>query len=243
MPMTEAEWLACDDPHKMLVFLRGGKAGTRKLRLFAVGCCRRYWLYLRDEVGRNAVEVAERHADGFASDEELFRADMDAEDIVLTHEPEDELKCASASAADFELFEDDIVERRDSRQNWCAASAASASAHQVAAFRAITANGDTHSIEYHAAYQAERADQAKLLRCLFGAEFHKPSGSVVCWRTAVATSVADAIYADRAFDRLPILADALEDAGCDNRDILDHCRQPGEHARGCWVVDLVLGKA
>jgi hypothetical protein len=54
--------------------------------------------------------------------------------------------------------------------------------------------------------------------------------------------LAQAISDDRAFDRLPILADALEDAGCDNADILDHCRMPGEHARGCWVVDLILGK-
>jgi hypothetical protein len=62
------------------------------------------------------------------------------------------------------------------------------------------------------------------------------------WRTSNVTALAQAIYCDRAFDRLPILADALEDAGCDNADILNHCRQPGEHVRGCWVVDLVLGK-
>jgi len=63
------------------------------------------------------------------------------------------------------------------------------------------------------------------------------------WRTTTVAQLAEAIFANRAFDRLPILADALEDAGCTNRDILDHCRQPGAHARGCWVVDLVLGKS
>jgi hypothetical protein len=52
-----------------------------------------------------------------------------------------------------------------------------------------------------------------------------------------------AIYDDGAFDRMPILADALEDAGCTSQDILNHCRQPGEHCRGCWVVDLLLGRA
>jgi hypothetical protein len=51
-----------------------------------------------------------------------------------------------------------------------------------------------------------------------------------------------AIYDDRAFDRLPVLADALEDAGCTDRTILAHCRSGGEHVRGCWVVDLLLGK-
>jgi hypothetical protein len=53
---------------------------------------------------------------------------------------------------------------------------------------------------------------------------------------------AEGIYADRAFDRLPILADALQDAGCENPDVLGHCRGDGPHVRGCWVVDLVLGK-
>jgi hypothetical protein len=54
--------------------------------------------------------------------------------------------------------------------------------------------------------------------------------------------LAQAIYTDRAFDRMPILADALEDAGCTNQDILEHCRGGGEHVRGCWVVDLLLAK-
>jgi hypothetical protein len=54
--------------------------------------------------------------------------------------------------------------------------------------------------------------------------------------------MAEVIYADSAFDRLPVLADALEEAGCTISDILDHCRGPGPHVRGCWVVDLLLGK-
>ena len=53
---------------------------------------------------------------------------------------------------------------------------------------------------------------------------------------------AQAIYDEPAFDRLPILADAVTDAGCDNADILTHCRGDGRHVRGCWVVDLLLGK-
>jgi hypothetical protein len=55
--------------------------------------------------------------------------------------------------------------------------------------------------------------------------------------------IVKAIYDERAFERMPILADALEDAGCDDQDILNHCRQSGEHVRGCWVLDLLLGKA
>ena len=62
------------------------------------------------------------------------------------------------------------------------------------------------------------------------------------WNDHTVPRIAQAIYGERAFDRMPILADALEDAGCDNADILGHCRQPGPHVRGCWVVDLLLGK-
>jgi hypothetical protein len=64
----------------------------------------------------------------------------------------------------------------------------------------------------------------------------------LAWNDGTVVKLASDIYEERAFDRLPILADALEDAGCAHPDFLDHCRQPGEHARGCWPVDLVLVK-
>ncbi|MBL8793522.1 MAG: hypothetical protein JNM56_06440 [Planctomycetia bacterium] len=62
------------------------------------------------------------------------------------------------------------------------------------------------------------------------------------WLTSTVVLLAQAIYDERAFDRLPILADALEDAGCDHADILNHCRSEGPHVRGCWALDLVLGR-
>ncbi|HET6573028.1 MAG TPA: hypothetical protein VFG68_05455 [Fimbriiglobus sp.] len=61
------------------------------------------------------------------------------------------------------------------------------------------------------------------------------------WLTSTAVDLARAIYEGRAFDRLPILADALQDAGCDDEQLLAHCRSEGPHVRGCWAVDLVLG--
>src|SRR5262249_23472844 len=88
---------------------------------------------------------------------------------------------------------------------------------------------------------AAKLQQVGFLRCIFGNPFH-PVTLTPAWQTSTVTALAQSIYDDRAFDRLPILADALEDAGCDNADILNHCRQPGEHVRGCWVVDLILGK-
>ena len=80
-----------------------------------------------------------------------------------------------------------------------------------------------------------------LLRCIFGNPF-RPVAFADSWRSETALALASGIYADHAFDRLPILADALEEAGCDHPDVLAHCRSPGPHARGCWVVDGVLGK-
>ncbi|VTT98685.1 Uncharacterized protein OS=uncultured bacterium PE=4 SV=1 [Gemmataceae bacterium] len=79
------------------------------------------------------------------------------------------------------------------------------------------------------------------LQCLFGNPFC-PVTADPTWLTSTVVALARGIYEDRAFERMPILADALQDAGCDNADILDHCRGPGPHVRGCWVVDLLLGK-
>jgi hypothetical protein len=87
----------------------------------------------------------------------------------------------------------------------------------------------------------ERTDQAQILRCLVGNPF-RPLACTSAWRTDTVLALARLMYESREFSAMPILADALQDAGCDSEDILDHCRSSGPHVRGCWVVDLVLGK-
>jgi hypothetical protein len=89
--------------------------------------------------------------------------------------------------------------------------------------------------------EAERI-QGLLIECIFGNPF-RPVAFAPSWRSETAVALAAGIYSERAFDRLPVLADALEEAGCDDPDVLSHLRGPGPHARGCWVVDAVLGKA
>jgi hypothetical protein len=90
--------------------------------------------------------------------------------------------------------------------------------------------------------QNRRAElHAGLVRDIFGNPF-RPVSFNPSWHTSTVIALAQGIYEDRAFDRMPILADALQDANCDNEEILDHCRQRGEHTRGCWVVDLLLEK-
>ncbi len=83
--------------------------------------------------------------------------------------------------------------------------------------------------------------QVQVLHDLFGNPF-RPARIAPSWLTAKVVNLAHEIYEGRAFDRLPDLAAALEEAGCDGQEILNHCRAPGPHTRGCWVVDLVLGK-
>ena len=83
--------------------------------------------------------------------------------------------------------------------------------------------------------------QTDLLRDIFGNPFRIPEVDPR-WRTSDALGLARAIYDDRAFDRMPILADALMDAGCEQEAIVGHCRGDGRHVRGCWVVDLILRK-
>jgi hypothetical protein len=90
----------------------------------------------------------------------------------------------------------------------------------------------------------ERAAHARLGRDIFGNPYRSVTidPGWLAWNGGTVPKLARTVYDDWAFDRLPILADALEDAGCSDPEVLAHCRQPGEHARGCWAVDLLLGK-
>mgnify|MGYP006933267077 CR=1 FL=1 len=83
---------------------------------------------------------------------------------------------------------------------------------------------------------------ADILRCIIGNPF-RPPGLEAGWRTEAVVALARGMYESRDFTAMPVLADAREDAGCANDDILSHCRGEVPHVRGCWVVDAVLGKA
>jgi hypothetical protein len=89
---------------------------------------------------------------------------------------------------------------------------------------------------------AERRRLATFVHCVFGPLPFRPITLDPTWLSSTVQNLANSIYADQAFDRLPILADAIEDAGCTDAKILAHCREPGSHVRGCFVVDLLLGK-
>src|SRR5581483_8318470 len=93
--------------------------------------------------------------------------------------------------------------------------------------------------------EREQAAVAGLVREVFGSPVRpaRLDPSRLRWHDGTIPRIAQGIYEERAFDRLPVLHDALLDAGCDDEAILAHCRGAGLHVRGCWVIDLILGKS
>jgi hypothetical protein len=220
--MTEAEWFACTDPRPMLEFLRG-KASERKFRLFAVACCRYIWHLICDERSRNAVEVAERLADGMVTEEERRQSLIAAEAAMHALYPANGNYAAQA-----------VV-------NAVSVAASTAIHANVSALTAAHAVCDDDDPTSEAKWQAERICQVSVLHHIFGNPF-RPVAVDPFWLTPSVVAVAQTIYEDRQFEDMPILADALDEAECDNAAILSHCRLPGPHVRGCWVLDQLLGK-
>jgi hypothetical protein len=244
--MTEDQWRTCTDPTPMLEFVRG-RASDRKLRLFGCACCRRIWSHLAEKRGRWLVEVSERYADGRVTRERrerLERAWHKADDafqgIHLSGGGDvDQNPAQAVLGLGPDLAVEEVTEM--------AAATLGAVARGEVYDRIWRTPGKEHDDRWAedeavrtAAAVAEGRVQADLLRDIvapFGRATPAPS-----WLTSTVVALATGIYDERAFGRLPILADALQDAGCTNEDVLNHLRDPGEHARGCWVLDLLLGK-
>ncbi len=213
--MNEKDWLACEDPDQMLEFLRG-MASDRKLRLFAVACCYRVSPYIPSERNIEAIEVLERFADGLANDKERKYVHGWNRILAISN-------AASPSVTEAAYY---------------AAGAASA------IYASATVHDSTNAT-WHTSERAERVEQARLLRDLFGSFPLRPvtlDPITLRWNSGTVLKLAEQIYEKRRFTDLPILADALEEAGCQDTAILEHCRGPGPHVRGCWALDLILGK-
>jgi hypothetical protein len=219
--MTEAEWLACEDPDVMLEFL-GDRASTRKLRLYSAACFRYDWKAWTSRRERAAVLTAEWMADGAATDK-----DVDAVRAALVRRLDEldsraDLECTPHVPAD--ILRPDFT--------W---KDASGCVYQVAA------KADSGPDSFDGCEAEVLVELAALARDIFGNPF-RPVAFDPRWRTADAVGLARAIYEDRVFVRMPLLADALMDVGCDDGLLLAHCRTAGQHARGCFALDLVLGR-
>ena len=225
--MTEEEWWSSENPLMMIRAVRD-RVGTRKWRLFCCAVCRAIWDRVTDERLRGAVEAAEQFADGHG-------------------ETEFDSACASAS----------FIHREYEAARTCGESvglnffpmvavlhAVARVVHPTAAIgfmREEPRPGETTE-ERDARYARARLKNRALLHDMLGPLPFRPVAFSPEWRTPTAVALARGMYDSRDFGAMPILADALQDAGCDSGNVLEHCRGPGPHVRGCWVVDLVLGK-
>lgn len=212
--MTESDWLSSTDPQAMLSFLQDrGPVSERKLRLFTVACCYLIWPLMTDERDRRVVEVAERFADGLADE-----AERESTSVHNDSDPARRTNFTSAGCA----------------AGWARALPLTVEEAGLGARHATDALSKL-------AVAAGQRDQCDALRCVFGNPF-RPVPFSPEWRTEAVVALARGIYEERAWDRMPVLGDALEDAGCADEPVLAHCRGPNVHVRGCWVTDLVLGK-
>jgi hypothetical protein len=211
----------------MLDFLRkAGKFSERKVRLLAVACCRRTRRYLSDPKSRHAIEVADRHADGLATNEELattYRgayqvADTDPLYPPTSPETPGRVEAAPmwAACTDQKMLLDGTVSSSAALDAAC---------------------GSKEAIGYH----VERTAQVSLIRDIFGTPFHRATVEPR-WLTPVVVALCNSMCNEHSFYRIRELEEALEAAGCNNRVILEHCRQLQPHVKGCYVVDLLMGK-
>jgi hypothetical protein len=227
--MTEEEWKRCANPYSMLQFLQGEDAVTRlrrwrgdpvlqpaslrKVVLFNSACGRRWWDKMR-QGAREYLIAQERFADG----------EIDAQSLRSSAES---LAAALPAYAEARRYVEELEYP-----------------HQRGDYQGYSAP-DWHNLfrpnDILISAAVETAKQVSLLRDIFGNPFRPVTVDRV-WRAPTVILIAQAIYDERAFDRMPILGDALEDAGCTSADLLNHCRESGEHTRGCWAVDLLLGK-
>jgi hypothetical protein len=236
--MTEAEWLACTDPQLMLEFLRG-KVSDRKLRLFGCACCRGIWHLLTDKRSRRAIDVAERFGDGEVSTKGLAKAFLKAHDAF--QEANDDDWCLYHGTNIVSGLVRPVVANEQHPDAYDPIRLSQDVIDLLACEASHAEEEDADGRGYTEGEDLECKRQSGIIRDVLGNPFN-PAALDPSWLTSTVLALAAGIYCEKAFDRMPILADALEDAGCDDEDVLNHCRLPGEHVRGCWVLDLVLGK-
>ncbi|VTU00780.1 Uncharacterized protein (Fragment) OS=uncultured bacterium PE=4 SV=1 [Gemmataceae bacterium] len=219
--MTEQDWLACDDPEAMLEFVRNRGGSNRRLRLWTAAA--RFGtaaaLGPLDHMMRALLESV---ADECLSAPEIDRVKADCWAYF------NERALSIADPIVVGIYRSELQAQLE--------LANSQDAYHCAAWAVLRL---TNQFE---AATSESQPLPHYFRDIFGNPF-RPVAFFPEWRTSAAVAVAGGMYESRNFDAMPILADALQDAGCDSDDVLEHCRGPGPHVRGCWVVDLVLEKA
>jgi hypothetical protein len=223
-----------------------GRASERKLRLFACACCRQVWHLLTDERSRRAVEVAEGYADGLSSLSGLIRAYQTGGGVPNSAAARAATWAADAASNSLSAARSAVDEVTGATTEERLRRAASE------AREAGQAVGNLWDKEVWAGARAiEAGPLADLLRDIIGNPLRPLAvdPAWLAWQDSTVHRLAQGAYEEGRSPagwldpaRLAILADALEEAGCTDADLLSHLRGSGPHVRGCWVLDLLLGK-
>lgn len=237
--MTEIDWFQSTDPRPLISFLLSnyGRSNIdRKLRMFALACCRELWGTLADEPTRTALALVEHIADGDQRPTQVGVIQLPVGQAVIDCDASDLgpvgwLGPPQGKGAE-ERFDMDAVPLNLARF-----------LEEAACARNVLWPSDwlVNRFEFAGLPPYRQLDFFRdVVRCPaqpvhFQQAWLRSNGALV-------RRMAERMYAAEDFADLPILADALEDAGCTSSEILDHCREPRRHVRGCWVVDLLLGK-
>jgi hypothetical protein len=223
--VTEAEWLAGCDPYRMASVLEYYRP-SRKFRQLV--CASLYTIAdeLRAAHLGHYLELVERLTEERDTRELLHNAQQTLSELDGRKPDAGDLITALEDA----LYDEDEPEPNPS-------VGLSGTPYRVAA-----TIDEVMGVNLNRCGTANEVLYGSLVRCIFGNPF-RPVAFNPAWRTDTAIALARQMYDSRDFGAMPILADALQDAGCEDEQVLSHCRDAGPHARGCWVVDGVLGKA
>jgi hypothetical protein len=249
--MTEAEWLACEEPSRLLASLfaraRGDKraAGDERFRRFAIACCRRVAEVLEfgDTYALDCLEIyaTSRLHEAILKARRFHRpAAADASRALSTVSRADGVTWLRAQARGLATSAVWTCTKSKATQAAMAYREAAAAMATIKTLGAPIPDSYRYN-EWLPPDSAELAMQASFLRDIFGNPF-RPVEYPPQWPTDTAVALARHMYESCDFSAMPILADALEDASCDDHAILDHCRGPGPHVRGCWLLDALLNK-
>lgn len=223
--MTEEEWLTGSKPRPYLD--HPACESARKRRLLACAVCRQLLPVMRHRVFASAVEVSELYADGLT----------DARALEGAHRAMGRVPRKQWYDPRLEPWQDILLLRFDDLlqvEDFSIRLIIESGCNNLEGLKRMPGEFDLPRIG--------GGIVCDLLRDVFGNPF-RPAAFSPSWRTDTAVSLARTMYESREFSAMPILADALQDAGCTNDDILAHCRAEQAHVRGCWVIDLVLGKS
>lgn len=242
--MTEHEWLHEPDFARHVQYIED-RLSDRRQRLLSVAFCRSAWHLFDHPTLREAVDTAECYADGTATGAELEAARQRCRVIaVQAHESWAKLEGAQSLAS--------LGQWLLSRIAWAAAFASTTPVSLEAVGNKMLVNaverqsGESGFLVRDVALWDRLMNEQRLrYRALVWDVAGNPFTAAAipeCWRSSTVVALAAQMYQTRDFAAMPILADALEDAGCDCAEVLDHSRKPGVHWRGCWVVDRILKK-